>query len=199
MTGTSSTRSGDQLRGELLTAATDLLSQRLTVNPPSLRDTARACGVSATAVYRHFPSQQALLLAVAGRSLAALEDAIAEDQAALAVPGGNLEAVRTMAITYTTWAVANPGAYQLLFEARDLLEDGAAIEVGIDRLQQRLGASLAGLPAGNRDAATQTELLWIALHGLVVTRIRKAAHPWPRRVAEDTARLVEAFTTQTER
>jgi hypothetical protein len=49
MTTTSGTRSGDQLRDELLAAATALLSQRLAVTPPSLRETARACGVSATA------------------------------------------------------------------------------------------------------------------------------------------------------
>jgi hypothetical protein len=30
-----------------------------------------------------------------------------------------------MAVAYSAWAVANPGAYQLLFEGRDLLEDAA--------------------------------------------------------------------------
>jgi hypothetical protein len=39
----------------------------------------------------------------------------------------------------------------------------------------------------------QAELLWIALHGLVVTRIRAGHHPWRRAVAEDAVLLVDAF------
>lgn len=195
MTTTAAARSGDQLRGELLAAATELLSQRLSVTPPSLRETARACGVSATAVYRHFPSQQALLMAVAGESLAALEAVVDEHGPAGALPVDRAPALRAMAVAYVTWAVANPGAYQLLFEGRDLLEDTTAIDAGIDRLQGRLGARLGELPASGRDETVQAELLWIALHGLVVTRIRKAHHPWRRAVEEDAARLVDAFIT----
>ena len=194
MTTTAGARSGDQLRGELLAAATELLSQRLSVTPPSLRETARACGVSATAVYRHFPSQQALLMAVAGESLAALEAVVDEHWSASALPADRVQALRAVAIAYATWAVANPGAYQLLFEGRDLLEDTTAIDAGVDRLQERLGDWLRGLPAGGRDEAVQAELLWIALHGLVVTRIRKAHHTWRRAVAEDAVLLVDAFT-----
>jgi AcrR family transcriptional regulator len=195
MTTTTPARSGDQLRGELLTAATELLSRRLSVSPPSLRETARACGVSATAVYRHFPSQQALLLAVATRSLADLEAVVEERRPASADPVDGARAIRAMADAYTAWAVANPGAYQLLFEGRDLLEDGAAVDAGLDRLQQRLAADLEGLPAGGRERAVQAELLWIALHGLVATRIRKARHPWRRTLAQDAETLVDAFIT----
>jgi AcrR family transcriptional regulator len=195
MTTTAAARSGDQLRGELLAAATELLSQRLSVTPPSLRETARACGVSATAVYRHFPSQQALLIAVAGESLAALEAVVDAQGPAAEVPVDRASALRAMAVAYATWAVANPGAYQLLFEGRDLLEDTTAIDAGIDRLQGRLGARLGGLPANSRDETVQAELLWIALHGLVVTRIRKAHHPWRRAVEEDAVLLVDAFIT----
>jgi AcrR family transcriptional regulator len=194
MTSTSPARSGDQLRGELLVAATELLSRRLSVSPPSLRDTARACGVSATAVYRHFPSQQALLLAVAEGSLAALEAAVAARRPTGARSEDGADGIRAMAVAYTTWAAANPGAYQLLFEGRDLLEDATGIDAGLDRLQEDLAARLADLPTGGRERTTQAELLWIALHGLVVTRIRKAHHPWRRTLAADTASLVDVFT-----
>ncbi|PZE65382.1 TetR/AcrR family transcriptional regulator [Curtobacterium sp. MCBD17_021] len=192
MTNASRTRTGDQLRDDLLAAATDLLSQRLAVTPPSLRETARACGVSATAVYRHFPSQQALLIAVASQSLAALAAAI-EDSGASASTDDRASALRRTASAYVTWAVANPGAYQLLFEGRDLLEDPAQIESGIDRLQSRLDALLVGLPAGDRDERLQADLLWISLHGLVVTRIRKTRQQWERTVVEDATALVDAF------
>ncbi|PZE90474.1 TetR/AcrR family transcriptional regulator [Curtobacterium sp. MCBD17_008] len=192
MTNTSRTRTGDQLRDDLLAAATDLLSQRLAVTPPSLRETARACGVSATAVYRHFPSQQALLIAVASQSLTALTTAI-DDAGASESIDDRATALRTTASAYVTWAVANPGAYQLLFEGRDLLEDPATVESGIDRLQSRLDALLVGLPAGDRDERLQADLLWIALHGLVVTRIRKTRQQWERSVVEDATALVDTF------
>ncbi|PZE86298.1 TetR/AcrR family transcriptional regulator [Curtobacterium sp. MCBD17_032] len=192
MTNASRTRTGDQLRDDLLAAATDLLSQRLAVTPPSLRETARACGVSATAVYRHFPSQQALLIAVATQSLTALTTAI-EDAGAGASTDDRATSLRTTASAYVTWAVANPGAYQLLFEGRDLLEDPVTIESGIDRLQSRLDALLVGLPAGDRDERLQADLLWISLHGLVVTRIRKTRQQWQRSVVEDAAALVDTF------
>jgi AcrR family transcriptional regulator len=194
MTTTSGTRSGDQLRDELLAAATALLSQRLAVTPPSLRETARACGVSATAVYRHFPSQQALLLAVAAQSLAALE-AVVDERHADGEPRTERDGdARGMAVAYTAWAVANPGAYQLLFEGRDLLDDAASIDAGVDRLQRRLEAVLAGSSPDADAAAVRAELLWTALHGLVVTRIRKSHHPWRRTLAEDAASLVDAFS-----
>jgi hypothetical protein len=80
-----------------------------------------------------------------------------------------------------------------IFAGRELLEDAQVIDAGIDRLQERLGARLDGLPAGGRDETVQAELLWIALHGLVVTRIRKGHHPWRRAVAEDAVLLVDAF------
>ncbi|PYY38957.1 TetR/AcrR family transcriptional regulator [Curtobacterium sp. MCPF17_046] len=192
MTNTSRTRTGDQLRDDLLAAATDLLSRRLAVTPPSLRETARACGVSATAVYRHFPSQQALLIAVASQSLTALTTAI-DDAGASESTDDRATALRTTASAYVTWAVANPGAYQLLFEGRDLLEDPATVESGIDRLQSRLDALLVGLPAGDRDERLQADLLWIALHGLVVTRIRKTRQQWERSVVADATALVDTF------
>ncbi|PZE38637.1 TetR/AcrR family transcriptional regulator [Curtobacterium sp. MCPF17_031] len=193
MTNTSRTRTGDQLRDDLLAAATDLLSQRLAVTPPSLRETARACGVSATAVYRHFPSQQALLIAVATQSLTALTTAIEAAGAGASTDDDRAAALRTTASAYVTWAVANPGAYQLLFEGRDLLEDPVTIESGIDRLQSRLDALLVGLPAGDRDERLQADLLWISLHGLVVTRIRKTRQQWQRSVVEDATALVDTF------
>ncbi|PYY48064.1 TetR/AcrR family transcriptional regulator [Curtobacterium sp. MCBD17_023] len=192
MTNTSRTRTGDQLRDDLLAAATDLLSQRLAVTPPSLRETARACGVSATAVYRHFPSQQALLIAVASQSLTALTTAI-DDAGASESTDDRATALRTTASAYVTWAVANPGAYQLLFEGRDLLENPATVESGIDRLQSRLDALLVGLPAGDRDERLQADLLWIALHGLVVTRIRKTRQQWERSVVADATAIVDTF------
>jgi AcrR family transcriptional regulator len=189
-------RTGDQLRGELLEAATNLLSERLPVALPSLRETARACGVSATAVYRHFPSQQALVRAIAGQSLSALEAAFGEHGAASGPVADRGRELRDMAVVYVTWAVSNPGAYQLLFEGRDLLEDGDDIDAGIERLQRDFESLLTALPSADRDEKLQAELLWVALHGLVVTRIRKTRQKWRRSVADDAVALVDIFTAR---
>ena len=52
---------GDELRAELLDAATDLMATHGDIDSISLRAVARRAGVSATAVYRHFDDRLDLL------------------------------------------------------------------------------------------------------------------------------------------
>ncbi|NVN11818.1 helix-turn-helix domain-containing protein, partial [Nguyenibacter vanlangensis] len=56
------------LRAALIEAGLRLLADRA-VDALSLREIARAVGVSATAVYRHFPDKDALLRTLAGEGL----------------------------------------------------------------------------------------------------------------------------------
>ena len=62
------------LRSALVEAGLRLLEAR-TADDLSLREVARAVGVSATAVYRHFPDKGALMAALAGEGLARLAEA----------------------------------------------------------------------------------------------------------------------------
>lgn len=186
-------RSGEQLREELLVAAAEILSRRLAVSAPSLRETARACGVSATAVYRYFPSQQALLSAIAHQSLASLESVMRAPSSPSERHDTDATTVHLWAQSYVRWAVESPGGYQLLFEGRDLLADPEPIEERLARLQLLLETALELLSPPLTSRQEQAELLWTALHGLVVVRIRKPAYSPSRSLEDETSAMVDVF------
>jgi AcrR family transcriptional regulator len=77
----------------------------------SLREIARNAGVSAPAVYRHFPDKEALLRALADHGLARL----GEQQAAVAAKAPGKEAFAEIGRAYVRFALANPGLFRLIF------------------------------------------------------------------------------------
>ena len=92
----------------------------------SLREVARAAGVSATAVYRHFPDKRALMVALAQEGVRRLGEA----QAAVAALGG-AAAFTAIGRAYVDFALANPGLFRLTFtypgiEIGDPVNDKAA-------------------------------------------------------------------------
>ena len=160
-------REGDQLRGELLAAATELASGPRPIAVPSLRAIARACDVSAAAVYRHFPSQAHLNRALLQGVHAAFEEAVLDhDDPSLAVR----ERLCAIARAYVRWGLAHPGMYQLLFESKDQLDEDSAIDDVSQRLTP-LGMELLG-------GADRFERLWAGLHGIVSLRLHKPHTPW---------------------
>lgn len=76
----------------------------------SLREVARAAGVSATAVYRHFPDKRALMVALAQEGVRRLGEA----QAAVAA-GSGTAAFTAIGRAYVRFAIANPGLFRLTF------------------------------------------------------------------------------------
>jgi AcrR family transcriptional regulator len=76
----------------------------------SLRQIARNVGVSAPAVYHHFPDKQALLKSLADYGMQIL----AEQQAEAAKIGGEI-GFAEMGRTYVRFAIANPGLFRLIF------------------------------------------------------------------------------------
>lgn len=174
-------RVGDQLRGELLEAAARLAAGPRPVAIPSLRAVARACGVTAPAVYRHFPSQNALTRALLVTEYNAFERIVlADDDEADAPP----ERLRRLARAYVTWGLANPGMYQLLFESADQIDDECSLTGASDELARRLTgllnaiAAQGGAPADAGHDPVVLEHLVVGLHGLVSLRIHKPTHPW---------------------
>lgn len=92
----------------------------------SLREVARAAGVSATAVYRHFPDKRALMVALAQEGVRRLGEA----QEAAAT-GGGAAAFSAVGRAYVDFALANPGLFRLTFtypgiEIGDPVNDKAA-------------------------------------------------------------------------
>jgi AcrR family transcriptional regulator len=161
------------LYDELLVAAVRLASTELSLAIPSLRAVARECGVSATAVYRHFSSQSALnravLLTVDASFVAALTTA--DDDPSRT----SRERLRRIAHAYLGWGLANPGLYQLRFESADQLGDDYVRSDAADKLLTAIGSLLRDTGAAEPLTA---EDVWGSLHGVVSLRIHKRALEW---------------------
>ncbi|WP_082006658.1 TetR/AcrR family transcriptional regulator [Sphingomonas sp. ERG5] len=99
------------LRAALIDAGLTLLETR-TADDLSLREVARAVGVSATAVYRHFPDKGALMAALAADGLARL--AVVQHAASDAA-GGGVAGFGATGAAYVRFALANPALFRLIF------------------------------------------------------------------------------------
>ncbi|OEZ63292.1 TetR/AcrR family transcriptional regulator [Duganella sp. HH105] len=100
------------LRDSLLDAAALLLAQN-GAQALTLREVAKAAGVSHAAPYHHFPSREHLLAAVAARAFAALAAAMAAADA----DGARGQGLRLMDIceVYVEFARARPAQFRLMF------------------------------------------------------------------------------------
>lgn len=99
------------LRSALIAAGLDLLSDR-DLEGLSLREVARAVGVSAPSVYRHFPDKQALMTALAMEGLAQLSAAQHE---AVRATERSEEVLAVAGRAYVRFALANPALFRLIF------------------------------------------------------------------------------------
>ncbi|WP_306214517.1 TetR/AcrR family transcriptional regulator [Actinoplanes sp. RD1] len=178
---------GDNLYDDLLAAAIELASTRMSLAVPSLRAVARACAVSATAVYRHFASQSDLNQAV----LLRIDASFVEGVAGADDPGRPpRERLRVLAHGYLTWGLANPGLYQLRFESAEQLGADHVHSDAADALLGRIGELLEA--AGGASGLTAQDL-WACAHGVVSLRIHKPDHPWPEQPAVQLDRLLTTW------
>lgn len=156
-----------ELRTALIAAGMAMLAER-SADEVSLREIARRVGVSATAVYRHFPDKQALLAALALEGL----DALAERQrAATSAAGGGLAGFKAMGVAYVTFAIANPALFRLAFVSAphvDLLgDDLSQVGQAMRGLRETIGALMpAHLPEADRRVAALRA--WAVVHGLAM-------------------------------
>jgi AcrR family transcriptional regulator len=175
----SKTRKGSYHHGNLRQALLDValrLVARHGVEDFSLREAARAVGVSAGAAYRHFEDRSALLKALAHEGLAQLaiemEEAIAT---APGTPGSASRAVAELArlgAVYVEFAAANPSRFRVMFGPWCDLADELAPELlprGRDPLRV-LSDTLDGMVragAITAEARQGAEIsAWSAVHGL---------------------------------
>ena len=137
----------------------------------SLRALAREAGVSATAVYRHFPDKDALLAALA---LAALDRMGRDQQAAAdAVPAsaGAAAAFCATGAAYVRFAIQHPELFRLIWRtapAGDVLSGPIeSAEVAMQCLRRSVAAVLPtdASPQQQRDLALRC---WALVHGLAM-------------------------------
>ena len=112
------------LRRVLLDAALQLVDEG-GAEAVSVREAARRAGVSPGAPFRHFPSRDALMQAVAEEAQRRFR---AEIEAALAAaaPGDPLGRFRCLGLAYLRWAMRNPTHFEIISSRRFFDHDKAA-------------------------------------------------------------------------
>lgn len=155
------------LRSEAIAAGLFLLRDRA-AEDISLREIARHVGVSATALYRHFPDKGALLDAMAMEALEQLGRNQAASAAARASPRAAFERV---GISYVEWALANPALFRLVFARCGLvdLRDGDPNALGEAFRQLSNGiASVLPETISADDRMVAALHAWSLVHGLAL-------------------------------
>lgn len=129
--------------------------------PPSLRELARAVGVSPTPVYRHFPDKQALDAALAQEGLKLLAT---EQQTAAAKAGGGSAGFAETGRTYVRFALAHPALFRLMFTQGRPVPDSDPP----DEARALLTAYTQALADNPERAETLALQAWSIAHGIAM-------------------------------
>ena len=131
----------------------------------SLREVARAVGVSATSVYRHFPDKTALLTALAAQGLAQLG---AEQTAAAEAAGGGEAGFLATGRAYVRFARANPALFRLIFATPILnaAQDVDPAESDANRILQANAVDAAA--RDGTEARIHALRSWGLVHGIAM-------------------------------
>jgi AcrR family transcriptional regulator len=163
---------GEQLREDLVTAASELLDITGDAEGLSVRGVTGRAGVSHTALYLHFDDVEQLARAVKIRCFDALGEALAS--ARDAAGSDPMARLRAMARAYLRYAREHPGHYALLYHAyrrqpADRPPVPEVLDAGMDTLRVLLDAVGACLDRGVDDEEVRdiAVTLWLALHGRV--------------------------------
>ncbi len=154
------------LRAALIEAGLRLVEERK-VDEVGLREAARAVGVSATAVYRHFPDKAAFLGVLAAEGLARLA---AAQRAAYEASGGGAAGFNATGRAYVRFALANPGLFRLIFSKAPKADPSDWAEHSDDAMRMLLRNAERLVAAKRGRAAARLFALrsWALVHGLAV-------------------------------
>lgn len=134
----------------------------------SLREVARAAGVSPTALYRHFPDKTALLEALSEEGFKRLAEA---QSAAMASEPDRIDGFNAMGRAYVRFALAEPGLFRLMFTHAPKYDPVTFSPDQGDASLSMLRQAAAELVADDRGpAAAQRFALraWSLVHGLAL-------------------------------
>ena len=157
--------------GDLRAAALQMGMERLEGQEQpdlGLRALARDLGVSATALYRHFPNKDALLDALALEGLNRL--GWHQEKAATAAGGGRA-GFAEMGVTYVDWAVNHPALMRLIYTRVGKVDldgdDSTAMGEAFHQLRKGIAEMMPeALPPERRTIATLHA--WSLVHGLAM-------------------------------
>jgi AcrR family transcriptional regulator len=183
---------GARLRDEIVAAAVELLDETGDESAITLRSVARRVGIAAPSIYRHFPDQPAIMLAVVQRAFAELETRLRAGLDA----AGNDPRQRLFAVshTYLRFAQDHPERYRTMFgglwmpalHGTSVTQDDVATlgDACIQLLTDALHDCVAAGMATSTDPHADTIALWLGLHGLAHQRAVTVVFPWPPDIAD---------------
>ena len=178
------------LRNVLLEAAETLLEAQGPAGL-SLREVARAAGVSHAAPYRHFRDKAALLQALSRRGFEQLCHAIAQ-AAAGAIQNPEQQLVEA-GVAYVRQAVRHPEMSRLMFAGVPQGPKSEACQAAFDVLADIIRDGIARGAFRQRDAEELALSAWTSMHGLAMLAASGQLPVSPRdgaQTLEDTARAV---------
>jgi AcrR family transcriptional regulator len=160
----------------------------------SLRGVARAVGIAAPSIYRHFPDLDHLKLAVVERAFQGFAEARDQASAEIDDPA---RALLARCRAYCRFAVENPGPYRFMFSQEGPTGSPVAMAAFFALANsiakcQKDGLSL--VPDGPERLAAQ---VWAALHGLVILHLNVPEFPWPaplEQMADDAVTRLVGLT-----
>lgn len=144
-----------------------------------LRALARDVGVSATALYRHFPDKEALLDALADEGLRRLGALQAQ---AWSRAGGGAAGFKATGIAYVRFAHDEPALFRLSFTRQMPDRQEAGQGDGGAAAYELLRAGVAEMRPGAADAEAAALHAWALVHGLAMLIL-------DRRIAWDEDRV----------
>lgn len=167
MTSSSSKYHHGNLKQALIEAGQQILIEN-GINGLSLRETAKAAGVSHTAPYRHFTDKEALLAAIAESGFDSLAEALLNTIEQH--PDDPKEQLAAATATYVKLAVTRLEMHQLMFG--DGFDDDAMSETMLEKKQQTFNALSKIIENGQKkNIFKKTETLelviaaWSMMHG----------------------------------
>jgi AcrR family transcriptional regulator len=175
---------GEQLRGEILTAAKDLLAETGSADMVSIRAVADRVGVTSPSIYLHFADKTALLDAVVADVFATLDEQMNAGLEGL----DPLERLCQQGMAYVRFALASPEHYRLATTYTraelgdvDMVMQTAAFAHFTDTITECMAAGMFA----KGDPTPIAIDLWAAAHGIASLIIAKPYLPWgdPEEVA----------------
>lgn len=154
------------LRSRLLSAGLAMLDAG--TSEVSIRNVARACGVSAMAPYRHFPDKAALLGAMAGHGFDTLRSELEAADAGMDGP----QALVAQGRAYIAFALRRPALFRLMFQGEAVTCLPDEVHRGAFEVLERRVAALA-----QRAAPVDALACWALVHGLATLALDGRINP----------------------
>ena len=179
---------GQALRGEIISAAREILVEDGYESAVTLRGLARRIGIAPQSIYLHFASPDDIVQAVTVETFAQLGRFIAAAKDGIEVPRDRLIAGCR---AYMAFGIENPHLYGLLFHRNRLLRgeepspaadqpDTRTADAGpFAALMDGVRQCIADGSSGAKDVLSTATQLWAAMHGFVMLRGNGYQFPWP--------------------